>query len=274
MNIIQAILYGIIQGITEFLPISSTAHLNIAQIIMNPNASPEALKASMRFVDIALHLGTLAAVIIFFFKDWINLFKKGFTQPKSTDGKLFWYIILATIPSGIIALVFDKKSEAISNNLIIISIALIVLGIVLYFADKLSEKTVKLEKIGLTSSLLIGLSQAFALIPGVSRSGITITTGRLLKIDRVSAAKFTFLLSTPTLLGVGLYKAKDLLNIPSSDIFTFLIAILTSAIVGTLCIKFLLEFIKTKGFAAFAIYRCALGVGILVLVLMGVLKAY
>ena len=269
MNIFQAIFYGIIQGITEFLPISSTAHLNIAQIIIDPHATTE----SMRIVDVAMHMGTLAAVIIFFFKDWINLFKKGFSQPKSTDGKLFWYIIIATIPAAIIALVFNKASEKISNNLIIISIALIGLGIVLYFADKLSEKTVNLEKVGLTNSLLIGLSQALALIPGVSRSGITITTGRLLKIDRVSAAKFTFLLSTPTLLGAGIFKLKDLV-LPHSQYLPFAVGILTAAIVGALCIKFLLDFIKTKGFAAFALYRCALGAVILILVVTGVLKAY
>jgi undecaprenyl-diphosphatase len=269
MNIFQAIIYGIIQGITEFLPISSTAHLNIAQHFMSPNASTE----SMRIVDVSLHLGTLAAVIIFFFKDWINLFHKGFTKPKSKDGKLFWYIILATIPAGILALIFNKKSEAISNNLIIISIALIVLGIVLYFADKQSEKNVHLDNVGLTNSLLIGVSQAFALIPGVSRSGITMTTGRLLKIDRESAAKFTFLLSTPTLLGAGIFKVKDIIhsNIP---ILPFVIGILTSAIVGAFCIKFLLDFIKTKGFAVFAIYRCILGVAILALVIFGVIKAY
>jgi undecaprenyl-diphosphatase len=266
MNIFQAIIYGIIQGITEFLPISSTAHLNLVQLIINPNATAE----SMRIVDVALHLGTLAAVIMFFFKDWINLFKKGFTQPKSSDGKLFWYIILATIPAGILALIFEKTLDSYSNNLIIISIALIVLGIVLYFADKLSRKNVHLGNIGLSNSLLIGVSQAFALIPGVSRSGITITTGRLLNVDRESAAKFTFLLSTPTLLGVGIIKSKDLLT-AHVDALPFIIAIVTSAVVGAVCIKFLLDFIKTKGFAVFAIYRCVLGVGILALVLLGVL---
>jgi undecaprenyl-diphosphatase len=269
MSIFQAIIYGIIQGITEFLPISSTAHLNIAQKFFDPNVKPDIMK----IIDVALHLGTLAAVVMFFFKDWINLIKKGFTQPKSSDGKLFWYIILATIPSGILALIFEKNAEAISNNLIVISIALIVLGIVLYFADKLSRKNVHLNNIGLTNSLLIGVSQAIALIPGVSRSGITITTGRLLNVDRESAAKFTFLLSTPTLFAVGIVKAKDLLH-ADVKVLPFIIAILTSAIVGAFCIKFLLNFIKTKGFGVFAIYRCVLGVGILALVLLGVLKVY
>lgn len=268
MNVFQAIIYGIIQGITEFLPISSTAHLNLAQMIINPHATVE----SMKVVDVALHLGTLAAVVMFFFKDWINLFKKGFTQPKSSDGKLFWYIILATIPAGLLALVFEKKLEPISNNLIVISIALIVLGIVLYFADKLGRKNVHLGKMGLTNSLLIGVSQAIALIPGVSRSGITITTGRLLGVDRESAAKFTFLLSTPTLFAVGIIKSKALLT-SHIDTLPFIIAIVTSAVVGAICIKFLLNFIKTKGFGIFAIYRCVLGVGILALVLAGVFKA-
>lgn len=257
MNVLQALVYGIIQGITEFLPISSDAHLIIVPRLLGWQ------EPSIDF-DIALHLGTTAAVIAFFFKDWIALFKAGFTKPSSENGKIFWWIILATIPGGAIGLLINKYAETV-RNLTIISFMLIIMGLLLYFVDKYAPKKIEIKKIGILNSILIGASQVIAMIPGVSRSGITITAGRLLGVKRESAAKFTFLLSTPTMLGLGLYKLKDISNVPIYPA-TFSIAILSSAVVGALSIKFLLDYIRKKGFGIFAVYRCILGIVLFALI--------
>ena len=251
MNILQALIYGIVQGITEFLPISSDAHLIIVPKLLGWQ------EPGLDF-DIALHLGTTAAVILFFFKDWITLLKAGFTKPSSTNGKIFWWIVIATIPSGILGLFISKYAETV-RNLTLISFSLIIMGLLLYFIDKYAPKKINIGNIGILNSIVIGISQLLAMIPGVSRSGITITTGRFLGIERESAAKFTFLLSTPTILGLGLYKLKDIGNIPIHPV-PFSVAILSSAVVGILSIRFLLDYIKKKGFGIFTVYRCVLGI--------------
>lgn len=263
MNIFQALVYGIIQGIIEFLPISSDAHLIIIPRILGWQ------EPSLDF-DIALHLGTTAAVVAFFFKDWITLFKAGFTKPASDYGKVFWWIVLATIPCGIIGLFITKYTDSV-RNLALISLVLIVMGPLLYFVDKYAPKRIDINRIGALSSILIGASQVIAMIPSVSRSGVTITAGRFLCVKRESAAKFTFLLSTPTMLGLGLYKLKDISNVPVHPL-TFSIAILSSAVVGALSINFLLYYIKKRGFGIFAGYRCVLGAILLLLLFTKVLQ--
>lgn len=257
MEFLQAIVYGIIQGLTEFLPISSDAHLIIIPKLLHWN------EPGLDF-DIALHLGTTLAVILFFFKDWVHLIHAGVTKPRtSKSGKLFWYIIFATIPGGIIALILQKYAENV-RNLYLISVVLIVFGLIIYFVDKFAPSRYDIEHVGLFQSLVIGTAQAIAMIPGVSRSGITITAGRMMGVKREDAAKFTFLLSTPTILGLCLYKLKDFSKV-NMNTFAFILAIAVSAIVGMLCIKFLLEFLKKYSLGTFAIYRCALGVLLLIL---------
>lgn len=251
MNIIQAIVYGIVQGIGEFLPISSTAHLVLIPWMFGWNDPGVAF-------DVALHLGTAAAVIIFFFKDWIKLISAGIREPKSKDGMLFWLLVLATIPGGLLGIMLDKYMEAFRNPALI-GVMLIVMGIILYYADKHGDTEIKIEDIGLKRSFIVGISQVFAIIPGVSRSGITMSAGRLLGIERESIAKFTFLLSTPIIIGDSLYHVTKMGAVPI-DISSFIVAILTAAIVGFLSIKFLLNYLKTKGFGVFAIYRFILGV--------------
>lgn len=256
MSILQAIVYGVIQGITEFLPVSSTAHLTLVPWILgweNPG----------NVFDVALHFGTAIAVIVFFFQDWIKLIKAGLSNPKTADGKLFWYLIVATIPGAFAGVVLDKYMGALSNPLLI-GILLIIMGIVLYVSDRVGNNTVDLEKMNLKRSLLIGFSQVFAIIPGVSRSGITMSAGRAVNIDRASIAKFTFLLSTPIILGDALYHAKDLAGV-NIDILPFIIAVLTAAVVGMLSIKFLLNYLKSKSFFIFTVYRFIFGVFIILL---------
>jgi len=256
MGIIQAIIYGIIQGITEFLPVSSTAHLVLIPWILGWN--------DMGVVfDVALHLGTAAAVILFFLKDWVALISAGFSNPKSKDGKLFWLIVLATIPGGIAGVLLDKYMTNFRNPALI-GIMLIIMGLVLYFADRLGRRDVDLKNIGLSQSIIVGISQILAVIPGVSRSGITMSTGRFLGITREGIARFTFLLSAPIILADGLFHLKDMKDVPV-DVIPFVIAIITSAIVGMLSIKFLLNYLKKKGFGIFAVYRLVLGCAVIAL---------
>lgn len=261
MTVIQAIILGVVQGLTEFLPISSSAHLNVFPWIFGWDEISESF-------DVALHLGTLFAILIFFFKDWIKLIKGGFNQvfkkEKTTDGKIFWYLVIATIPAGIVSLVLDKLSDLIINGNLniemgLIAVALIVMGIVLYIVDKKAPSETDYENISLKQSIFVGISQALAAaFPGVSRSGITMTVARLLKIDRESAAKFSFLLATP------IVAAAVLVDITSFTIsLPFLIGILASFVVGLLVIKFLMDYLKKGSFKIFAIYRIIFGIVIL-----------
>ena len=260
MEIYQAIILGIVQGLTELLPISSSAHLNLIPIIFSWNV-PESF-------DVALHFGTLLAIGIFFFKDWINLiiggFKKAVKKEDSVNGRMFWYIVAATIPGGAIGFILDKYAEDVLSKPLIIAIALIVMGIVLYFVDKKSKTKTEYEEMTFKQTFLIGLSQALAFIPGVSRSGVTMTTARAMGVSRESAAKYSFMLSAPIVLGATIFKLSDFLdylNIASTTgVVAFILGILVSFIVGIIVIKFLLNYLKKGSFKIFAIYRVIIGI--------------
>ena len=259
MEIYQAIILGIVQGLTELLPISSSAHLNLIPTIFNWNV-PESF-------DVALHFGTLLAIGIFFFKDWIKLivggFKKVLKKEDSTQGRMFWYIVAATIPGGIIGFILDKYAEDFLTKPLIIAIALIVMGIVLYFVDKNSKSETEYENMTFKQTFLIGLSQALAFIPGVSRSGITMTTGRLMGVKRESTAKYSFMLSAPIVLAATVFKLGDFIEYftvaSTTGIIAFILGVLVSFIVGIIVIKFLLNYLKKGSFKIFAIYRVIVG---------------
>lgn len=262
MTIFQSLILGIIQGLTELLPISSSAHLNILPWIFNWTNS-EAFNIEFEGFDVALHFGTLLAIGIFFFKDWIRLIKGGFNQlvkkQKSKEGKMFWYIVAATLPGGIIGLILDKFVGDALKEPIIIAIALITMGIILYVVDKKSKSDTKYEQMTFKQTFFIGLSQCLAFIPGVSRSGITMTTGRLMGIDRESVARYSFMLSAPIVLAATVLKLKDFVfSIP------FFVGILASFIVGIIVIKFLLNYLKKGSFKIFAIYRVIFGIVIII----------
>lgn len=249
---LQSLILGIVQGLTELLPISSSAHLTLIPWIFNWGEISDSF-------DVALHFGTLLAIGLFFFKDWIELIKGGFNlaikKQKSTEGKMFWYIVLATIPGGIIGFLLDHFLEDKLKTPLIIATALIVMGIVLYIVDKKCKSKIDYEHMGLKETFLIGLSQALAFIPGVSRSGVTMTTSRLLKVDRESAARYSFMLSTPIVLAATLFKIKDFaLNRPE-----FYIGVISSFLVGVGVIKFLMQYLKKGSFKIFAIYRIIVG---------------
>lgn len=259
MSIFQAFILGSVQGLTELLPISSSAHLAVFPWIFNWSEIPESF-------DIALHFGTLLAISLFFIKDWIALIKGGFNQvikkEKTVEGKMFWYLVIATIPAGILSLVLDKLSDSIfGGSMLPIAIALIVMGIVLYQVDKKASADTNYENMSLVQAVLIGISQAIAAaFPGVSRSGITMTVARGLGLDRESAAKYSFLLSTPIILAAVIF------SLPAFELsLAFVIGVLASFVVGILVIKFLLNYLKKGSFKGFAIYRIVFGMLILIL---------
>lgn len=259
LNFIHALILGIIQGLTEFLPVSSSAHLNLFPWVFKWEEISESF-------DVALHLGTLLAIMIFFFKDWINLFIGGYNQvihkKNTVNGRMFWFLVFATIPAGLLSLILDKISEKIFENslngeMLVIGITLIIMGIVLYIVDKKSKSNVEYEKISLKQSMLIGLSQSLAAaFPGVSRSGITMTVARALNIDRESAAKYSFMLAAPITAAAVIFDLKDILD---GDLSAFLVGVASSFIVGALIIKFLLNYLKKGSFKVFAIYRVIIG---------------
>lgn len=261
MGIFESIILGVVQGLTELLPISSSAHLFLIPLFLNWNI-PE-------YFDVALHFGTLLAIGIFFFKDWISLLIGGFKQikgEKSSEGRMFWYIVLATIPGGIIGFILDKYAEDLLTKPTIIAIALIVMGILLYIIDKYSKSETDYENLSLKQTFLIGLSQSLAFIPGVSRSGVTMTTARLLKVDRESAAKYSFMLSAPIVLAATALKFKEFVfDLP------FIIGVLSSFLVGILVIKFLLKYLQRGNFKIFAIYRVVIGLIVLISIFTGVI---
>ena len=255
MSIIQAIFLGAVQALTEFLPVSSSAHLTLIPWLFNLTDMGETF-------DIALHFGTLLAIATFFFKDWIELIKSGIgniTGNKTKTGNMFWYLVLATIPGGIMGFVLDHFTENFfRTQYLIIGITLIVMGLILYIIDKNAKTDTNYENLSLKQTLIIGVSQALAFIPGVSRSGITITTGRFLGVDRESAAKFSFLLSSPIVLAAFIFKIKDI-QLISGQILPFILGILTSFVLGMFVIKFLLDYLKKGSFKVFAIYRFIIG---------------
>ncbi len=252
MSVLKAIILGIIQGVAEFLPISSSAHLILFPYLFGWEESGLAF-------DIALHFGTMMAVLAIFFKDWWNLFigaiKDIKDKKKSTNGRMFWYLIIATVPAALTGLLLDDVIENIIRNKIwIIALALAIMGLLIYIGDKWAskhyKKETKFEDISLKQALIVGIFQAFAVIPGFSRSGTTILAGRLQGISKEAITKFTFLLSVPVICGATILKIGDLA-------FTkeVIVGIISSFAMGVISIKFLLSYIKKHDFSIFAFYR-------------------
>lgn len=259
MSIIHSIILGIVQGIGEFLPISSSAHLILVPFLLGWNDS------SMAF-DVALHFGTLMAVLVIFFKSWWDLFigaiknLKRSKRRKTKEGKLFWYLVIATIPAALAGFLLDDIVEGFFRNQIwLIALFLAIMGVLIYAGDKWADKHYKretsFEDISLKQALIVGVSQAFAVLPGFSRSGTTILAGRLIGIDKEAITKFTFLLSVPIIAGATILKVKDL-ELTKEVI----IGVVTSFIVGIICIKFLLKYIKRHDFSIFAFYRVIMAI--------------
>lgn len=261
------IILAIIQGISEFLPISSSAHLIIFRDLFGLGANVITGEFALTF-DIALHFGTLLAILIYFFKDFWNMFIKGITKGvKDKEGKILWYLIAATIPAAIVGLLFEETIEnAVRSNFILIGCALMIMGVIIYLVDRSCRQEKHVSDMNLKDALLIGCSQVFALIPGFSRSGTTIAAGRGLKLNREDAAKFSFYLSAPVVAGatlLSLLKKSTWVAI-SANIAPFMIGVLVAFISGLLCIEFLLKYIKKHDFKVFMWYRLLLGAIVIV----------
>ncbi len=216
--------------------------------------------------DVALHLGTLVAVVLYFWRDWWQLIVNGFTDVRSPKGRLFWYLAAASVPGGAAGFLLEKEAETIFRFPVLIAVMLVAMGIVLYWADRRSAKNVEINDITFRASILIGISQALAIIPGVSRSGVTMTTGLLAGMTREGAARFSFLLSTPIILGAAVVKLPEVISNPSVITATFAIGTMVSCITGILSIGFLLRYVQAKNFLPFAWYRFMLGVLVMLMV--------
>lgn len=255
MTVLQALILGIVQGLGEFLPISSSAHLIIVPWLFGWQ------EHSLTF-DVALHMGTLVAVVIYFWQDWLVLIKNGFTKPGSKEGRLFWFLVVATIPGAILGKLFETKAETVfRTSYLMIAATLIIMGVILYLVDKAAAKRKQLADVSLLNSIIIGVAQGFAVIPGFSRSGVTITAAMAQGMTREAAARFSFLLSTPIILGAGVLKLHKIA--PAEMGLPFWVGIISSAIVGFIAIKFLLRYLQKGSFAVFAWYRLLLGIGII-----------
>lgn len=258
MTVIQSIVLGILQGVGEFLPISSSAHLILIPYLLGWEES------SLAF-DIALHFGTLLAVLVIYFGEWWKLFigaiKNFGAEKKSQEGKIFWYLVVATIPAALVGFVLDDIIENYFRGQIwLIALFLALMGVFIYVGDRWASKhykkrEVSFENITMKQAFLVGCSQAFAVFPGFSRSGTTILAGRLMGLSKEAITKFTFLLSVPIIAGATILKVGDLE-------FTkeVLIGIITSFVVGVISIKFLLGYIKKHDFSIFAFYRVVIAI--------------
>ncbi len=274
MSVFEAILLGIIQGLSEFLPISSTGHVTVAGKLLNLISSehPERWTGFLGIVQ----LGTLASILIYFAKDIAHIvstfFKENLIQPKklskqSQDSRLGWLIIIGTIPVVIVGLAFEDFIEGMyTKNLYVIAGGLIGLAILLAVAEKVAKFKKNMNEITIKDSLIIGIAQVLALIPGSSRSGTTITAGLFVGLKRDVAARFSFLLSIPAVLGSGVFQLFDAIKyLDSAMVLNLIVATIFSAISGYLAIDFLIKFLKKHSTYLFVYYRIAIGLFILLL---------
>lgn len=272
MDLFQSLIIGIVQGLTEFLPISSTAHVRIIPSLLGWNDPGAAVTA-------VTQLGTLAAVLVYFRNDLLSLMQAGmrsvaqFNRRDEWDEatvrqvKLAWFIVLGTLPIGVLGLLFKHQIENDLRSLAIIGWSLIGLAVLLALAEIVAKHRRKIEDMNFIDTQVIGFAQAVALIPGSSRSGVTITAGLFLGLSRESAARFSFLLSVPAILASGLLELKVLLQhgIGDEGLFNLIVATVVAGIVGYLSIAFLIRWLQTRSTLIFIVYRIALGIVILYL---------
>jgi undecaprenyl-diphosphatase len=267
MPLYQAIILAIVQGLTEFLPVSSTAHLAIVPRLFGW-ADP-----GLGF-DIALHAGTLIAILVFFFKDWVAIIGNGLgfkvpgTRPDEDNRSLLWYLVVGSIPVGLAGLLLKKYAEGPWRNLYVIGVMLIVVGLVMAAADYFGRERKNIAQMSWADALIVGISQALAVVPGTSRSGITISAGRFRDVTRESAARFSFLLSTPAITAAALQDARELVHaggIPAEMRLPYIAGVLVSAVVGLVVIAFFLKYLRNHTFSVFVWYRVIFGIMLLAL---------
>jgi undecaprenyl-diphosphatase len=268
----EAIVLGIVQGLTEFLPISSTGHVRIVSAFFGWSDPGAAFTA-------VTQLGTTAAVLLYFRKDIANIvtaWVRSLFQPEyrgSFDARMGWYVILGTIPIGILGFAFRHQIKDQARDLRIIAAALIGVAIVLYIADRVGRRDKELRQLNVRDGVIFGLAQSVALVPGVSRSGATISAGLFLNYTRPAATRYSFLLSIPAVLASGLFELLDIGSDHGAQWAPTIVATLIAGVVGYAVIAWLLRYVATHDFLPFVIYRLALGIVLVVLLATGVLAA-
>jgi len=274
MPIYQVIVLAVIQGLTEFLPVSSSGHLVVVPALLH---WPE---HSLAF-DVALHLGTLVAVLIYFFRDWVQIIGNGLGARGGTDPQLrqnrnlLWLLVIGTIPAGIAGLALEKKAEEHFGGIYVIGSMLILVGILMWVADRRTRLWKDLAHVKTSDSLAIGLAQALAIIPGTSRSGITITTALFRNFDRATAARFSFLLSTPIIAAAAAKKGWDVYKSGGlhGETMQFILGIVISGIVGAIVIGLFMQYLRRSTLAPFVWYRILFGIIIIALAYFRVIAA-
>ena len=245
---IEALILGVVQGLTEFLPVSSSAHLIIVPWLFNWTDPGLAF-------DVALHLGTLLALLVYYRREWTAMGMSMFNDDRD-NRRLLMLLVAASIPGAIIGLAFEKQAETVFRSPLVIAIAMAALGVALWVFDRIAPQKRTIHEITYADAILIGLSQAFAIVPGVSRSGATITMARLVRVERQDAANFSFLMATPIIAGAGLVEGRHLIHMGlTSDVF---IGFAAAAIFGLLAIVALIRFVRARTYAPFAWYRVVL----------------
>ncbi len=268
MNYLYSLILGILQGITEFLPISSSAHLILARIVLNFEAID-----GLTF-DVAMHMGTLIALVTYFYRD-IGIFTRGFVKSfsrverrRAFDELFPWFILAASVPAAVAGFFFEDQIEIYFRNPAVIVVTLAAVAGLFLIVERVSKQTDEIQSLTLLKCFIIGIAQSIALIPGVSRSGITIVAGLTQGLRREAAARFSFLLSIPVMAGAGLKKALDLRHAEpiGNDIGVLAVGVVTSAVVGWLAIKFLLRYLQNHRLDGFAYYRFLLAAGVLAVI--------
>ena len=281
MDLFHALVLGIVQGLTEFLPISSSAHLLIVPWLFGWN-EPEI--TSIQF-DVALHMGTLLAVLVYFASDWrrliVGFFRSLFERKvgDDPDRKLAWMVIIGSIPAAIVGGLGESKIDEIFHEaqniriaIVVIAAMMVVMGLLLFLAERVGKHLLDINHISMRTAIVIGLAQALAVIPGTSRSGVTITAGLFLDLKRETAARFSFLLATPVILGAGLFSLYKVVaqqgGIPANQQLGFVVGFVAAAISGFVCIAWLLRYLQRNSTMPFIIYRVVLGALLFLLVLV------
>ena len=267
MPLYQVVVLAIIQALTEFAPVSSSAHLEVAPWLFG-------WKDPGLTFDVALHAGTLAAILIYFFKDWVQIIGQGLGLRAGADPQLkqnralLWLLAIASIPIGVIGFLFNKQAESTWRNPYLIGAMLIVIGIVMWIAERRGAGTKPMSQINWADGLTIGIAQALAVVPGTSRSGITITAGMFRGLDRETAARFSFLLSAPAIAAAALKKGWDIHKhggIPPDMKMPFLVGTVLSAILGAVVIAFFLRYLRRHSLMLFVYYRIFFGIIVIAL---------
>ena len=272
MSILHAIVLGITQGLTEFFPISSSGHLALVPWVFGWDDFGDNDTLAKAF-DVALHLGTFVGVVAYFRQDLWRYFKGGMAavfkrdEPVTEDGRIAWLLVLSAVPAAVIGAGLNSAIESLDDDFWLIGVMLIVFALVLYWADHLQGER-RFETFSVRDALYMGFGQSLALQPGVSRSGVTISVGRWLGLDRDAAARISFLMSLPVIAGAGLFQYAKVQadgGIPADFLPPFLWGMVAAGLSGWVAVWFTLRWVRTHSFTPFVVYRIVLGVGVLIL---------